>query len=1041
MIIDRNVTINGPGANQMAISGDKRSRIFFVDIGARAHLEGLMLRDGKASDGGAIYDLGALTVTNSTLVSNSVTGAGGGIYSYAAPLTVHGSDFRYNSASSSGGGIHTEIGVLEMIDADFLNNSTSMVGGAVHNLDSTLRITDSTFISNTAMFGGGIMSGGITGTLTLTGSTFTGNRASFSGGGVTNGGTFTATNTTFSENSADFFGGGAIYNGGIVRADGCTFAGNRTATSGGAVYNGGWITLAGCALTANAATGNGGGIYNGGALTVTSSSIVSCTAYLGGGLYNDRGAARVNGSTFATNTALSNGGGIGNNHISATLSIVASSLISNGAQTSGGGLHNNRSLASIAGSTIAGNIAAVDGGGIANISGTVNILTSTLITNVAQGAGGGVAIYDGHLSITDSILSNNVASLGGAISNDTAVATVTHSSILSNTATSAGGGVNNEDSGVATVSHSTLSHNTAPNGGGAMNDRSATLNVADSTLSSNNATQSGGAIANAGASTLHVDHSTLADNGAIGGGGIENQATLHLRNTIVAGSRQGGDCHNTGALAANIKNLVEDGSCSPALQGNPLLGPLAQNGGATATHALLPGSPAIDAGDATVCAAVRADQRGVTRPQGAACDIGAFEARGFNLAVYAGDNQRTLIGLTLGAPLVAAISGPPAVAAAAPFTDPVEGGRVVFTAPSSGAGALPTVYTATITAATAVVTPTANLTPGRYLITAGAIGAIAPVTFTLTNQVTTTTHLTTAPNPSAVGETVTFTATVAALATSIAPTGVVTFAVDGGLLGAVTCDAAGVATVRTANLVTGTFSVTAHYGGSDFFITSDTAPMAQEVQPLPTARNDAMGALRGIAATLDPRVNDLDPAGGGLTILAVGQPAHASVQFDDGAIRYTADPTITAIDTFTYTLRDRNGRTDTAWITVVVASAAETDAPPQIGAIDNTTGARLDFAHGGAVVTVLAPAGVYTGALDIRDILFLAFTPVTQTVDAPPATLHFGNLAFDLELFVNDTPLSGDPLPQPLTLVIAYDPALLAGLSEASLTLLYWDGS
>ena len=94
-------------------------------------------------------------------------------------------------------------------------------------------------------------------------------------------------------------------------------------------------------------------------------------------------------------------------------------------------------------------------------------------------------------------------------------------------------------------------------------------------------------------------------------------------NTIVADSTSGADCVNPGTLFTNINNLIEDGSCSPAVTGDPLLLPLADNGGSTHTMALGDGSPAIDAGDDAACEAT--DQRGLSRPQGTHCDIGAYE--------------------------------------------------------------------------------------------------------------------------------------------------------------------------------------------------------------------------------------------------------------------------------------------------------------------------------------------------------------------------------------------------------------------------------
>ena len=96
----------------------------------------------------------------------------------------------------------------------------------------------------------------------------------------------------------------------------------------------------------------------------------------------------------------------------------------------------------------------------------------------------------------------------------------------------------------------------------------------------------------------------------------------YLYNTLIANSLGGSyDCY--GVLAANDHNLIRDGSCSPAISSDPLLGSLADHGGETQTHALLRGSPAIDAGNDDTCLATA--QRGVPRPQGAACDIGAFE--------------------------------------------------------------------------------------------------------------------------------------------------------------------------------------------------------------------------------------------------------------------------------------------------------------------------------------------------------------------------------------------------------------------------------
>jgi hypothetical protein len=106
-----------------------------------------------------------------------------------------------------------------------------------------------------------------------------------------------------------------------------------------------------------------------------------------------------------------------------------------------------------------------------------------------------------------------------------------------------------------------------------------------------------------------------------------------LRNTILSNAPSANCFQGLGTLVSSGNNLSSDATCAASLTGpgdlnntNPLLGPLANNGGPTQTHALLAGSPAIDA--AGGCPPPATDQRGVVRPQGSACDIGSFEFQG-----------------------------------------------------------------------------------------------------------------------------------------------------------------------------------------------------------------------------------------------------------------------------------------------------------------------------------------------------------------------------------------------------------------------------
>jgi hypothetical protein len=134
--------------------------------------------------------------------------------------------------------------------------------------------------------------------------------------------------------------------------------------------------------------------------------------------------------------------------------------------------------------------------------------------------------------------------------------------------------------------------------------------------------------------------------GALRGGGLFNPATgtVNLTNTIIAGSTAGGDCINGGNIGTNSHNLVQDGTCTPAVSGNPKLGPLQNNGGPTSTFALLQGSPAIDAGDDTVLGepfGLITDQRGAARQVFAHVDIGAYENADTPRVISPSDFQRS----------------------------------------------------------------------------------------------------------------------------------------------------------------------------------------------------------------------------------------------------------------------------------------------------------------------------------------------------------------------------------------------------------------
>jgi uncharacterized repeat protein (TIGR01451 family) len=251
------------------------------------------------------------------------------------------------------------------------------------------------------------------------------------------------------------------------------------------------------------------------------------------------------------------------------------------------------------------------------------------------------------VTISDLTLSGANAANGAALNVPAAGATVQveRCALDNNTATGNGGAISN--SGDLTLVESTVSANAANTGGGIFNASGATLTATNSTISGNRANSDGGGLANVGTATLlnvtFADNVADNDNNASGdGGGIHDSgsATTSLKNTLVARNTDRGgqapDC--AGTVSSDGFNLIgSSAGCTFAQAGgdqiNPantlILGMLADNGGPTQTHALLFGSPAIDAGTNTGCPTT--DQRGDARPTNgdgsglASCDVGAYE--------------------------------------------------------------------------------------------------------------------------------------------------------------------------------------------------------------------------------------------------------------------------------------------------------------------------------------------------------------------------------------------------------------------------------
>jgi len=279
------------------------------------------------------------------------------------------------------------------------------------------------------------------------------------------------------------------------------------------------------------------------------------------------------------------------------------------------------------------------GGGLYN-SGTLAITNSAIRGNTAsRGDGGGLYNNNnGTLAITNSMISSNTASGGGGLYNSGAL-TIINSAIRDNT----NGGLYNK--GTLAITNSAIISNTASLFGGGLFNNSL-LTLTNSTVSGNAAAQGAGLYASGGCcvfpTAVAIAYSTISNNTATTqGGGLDNESGLALvvvTGTLLAGNAPA-NCAGTPATEGQGYNLDSGVSCGLAQPTdlsttNPLLGPLAYNGGPTPTMALLPGSPAIDHGGASATGCPATDQRGIRRPQGPACDIGAFERKAGSTPEY-----------------------------------------------------------------------------------------------------------------------------------------------------------------------------------------------------------------------------------------------------------------------------------------------------------------------------------------------------------------------------------------------------------------------
>ena len=372
----------------------------------------------------------------------------------------------------------------------------------------------------------------------------------------------------------------------------------------------------------------------------------------------------------------------------------------------------------------------------------------TIANGLAQGtfpsdAGGGISNSGpATLNVAACTLNNNSANFGGGIFNFSTGGTVniTESTLETNTANSGGGGgIYNNGLGTINLTNSTLSGNSSNNsagkggtiqggtfgtGGGITNNGSGPVNISLSTLTGNHAGTTGGGISNVSAGVVQISNSIVA-----------------LNTATTAGPDLSGTFTANYTFIGNPAGATINGGTGN-LNGNPQLGPLANNGGPTRTHRPLVGSTAIDAGDPAFTPPPDSDQRGFGFPRvaGPRLDMGAVETN-YTLTATAGTPQSATVNTTFATNLQATV---------AESGNPVSGVAVTFTPPASGpsgtfAGGNPAIATTNGSGVATAPAFTANGIAGSYNVAATA-GITTPANFSLINIAATPTPT---PTPTA----------------------------------------------------------------------------------------------------------------------------------------------------------------------------------------------------------------------------------------------------------------------------------------------------
>lgn len=668
--------IQGAGSAETTISGEwtgKPDRLFDIGAGSTLLFDGVTLTRGVAEDGGALWIGGVVELNDVVFFRNKATRDGGAIFLAAngmvrVPANAEIVTFEENEAGvdgekqGNGGAIATQGALVLEGPVTFVKNAADGRGGAIWVQGGRTTLMGRVVVgypgNQATSDGGGIAvadgevdlqgsmirgnqaegegrGGGLwveRGQVTLRRVQIRENEAKHGGGLALDQGTLTILDSEIRGNVAENDGGGlAIVGKGNAQIASGTIAENRARTgNGGGLVNQGTLSLSRSLIEGNTAeAGAGGGILNAGTLTLSAPEQVivqANRASTGGGLAN-LGQAQLRSLVVASNSATSDGGGVWNE---GELILESSTVEKNTTEGSGGGIYHRggKQLTVAASSLIRSNQALLDGGGVF-AAGKAAIVSATIQENVAGGSGGGV-IAGQQVDFQRVQLHGNHAGRDGGsllVMEDGKV-TLIDTAVRSSQADELGGGIAVRTKGQLSLQASSITENRALAYGGGL-AVFGTVGATNVTISTNVSQQNGGGIWAGPGATVSLQFTTLAQNAASAGGALYNDGgTVSLRGVLIAESPGGGNC---GGLAPSSQgvNLEDRDSCLLRGVGDLVNVPAnilqlqVDPGGGTLFHALGVVSAARDAAGTQNCPSD--DQLHTKRPQGDACDIGAFE--------------------------------------------------------------------------------------------------------------------------------------------------------------------------------------------------------------------------------------------------------------------------------------------------------------------------------------------------------------------------------------------------------------------------------